>query len=543
MATPVRPGPSPIASPRTPQRGISSTFSSPGSFRPEDDAVIFEFGSRYLRAGYAGDSLPRCTLGFGPEESRRLGDYRRWLPGYEDRVRQAKKLEDWAADYELWRLDLRETDLGLVEDKIERAVRDAYSRVLVLDSKSRKAMLIVPPSLPHALLSTILSLLFHNFQLPTVTLLPPPTMAVVAAGQRSGLVVDIGWHETRVTIVYELREVREYRSVRGMKLLVNETGKLLRRTLDPSASGGVDEEMRMTVDFSYVEELLTRVIWCQKPSVSTLEDSIKDPAISGNNAQRPRDDSKISMRLPPPSDWQVEIPFSSLSKPVETALFAEPSRLRDQDDHEHPLHYLLYEALVSLPHDIRSVCMSRIMFTGGGANIPGLKTRLLDELINMVKERGWDPVWGKAAEEQRRRRAEQAKAMEQRKWKIRESATKDAEGDDEDSPPRRRAAFEDQEPDPLQDKLRQRNAKRTKSSVSGVIRGLETLGPWAGASITAALKVKSAVEIDRDVFLQHGLAGAKRHTDVVPPKPKSHTATLARMNMTDSGTWTLGTWA
>ncbi len=52
------------------------------------------------------------------------------------------------------------------------------------------------------------------------------------------------------------------------------------------------------------------------------------------------------------------------------------------------------------------------------------------------------------------------------------------------------------------------------STVSGVIRGVETLGAWTGGSLTVDLIFK----LDKDYFTQHGLAGAKRdmESSVVP---------------------------
>ncbi len=115
-------------SPHTPLRGISSTFGSPSSLRAEEDCVIFDFGSRFLRAGFAGDSLPKAVIDFGPEEQRRAGDYRRWAVNYEESIRQRTIEKEWGQSHELWRPDLRGLDLGLVGDKIDRAVREAFTK-------------------------------------------------------------------------------------------------------------------------------------------------------------------------------------------------------------------------------------------------------------------------------------------------------------------------------------------------------------------------------------------------------------------------------
>jgi hypothetical protein len=113
------------ASPHTPLRNISSTFGSPSSLRAEEDTVILELGSRYLRAGFAGDAVPKAVIDFGPEEQRRAGDYTRWEVGY---LRGRREEKSWGETHELWRPDLRGLDLGLIGDKIDRAIRDAFTK-------------------------------------------------------------------------------------------------------------------------------------------------------------------------------------------------------------------------------------------------------------------------------------------------------------------------------------------------------------------------------------------------------------------------------
>jgi hypothetical protein len=112
-------------SPHTPLRNIASTFGSPSSLRAEEDTVILELGSRYLRAGFAGDAVPKALIDFGPEEQKRAGDYSRWEVSY---VRERRDEKSWGESYELWRPDLRGLDLGLVGDKIDRAIRDAFTK-------------------------------------------------------------------------------------------------------------------------------------------------------------------------------------------------------------------------------------------------------------------------------------------------------------------------------------------------------------------------------------------------------------------------------
>ncbi len=106
------PSPSGPSSPHTPLRNTSSIFSSPSSLRADEDTIVIELGCRKLRVGFAGDAVPKAVVGFGPEQSRRVGDFRAWQVGYEDDWRKRAAGEDWGRDHELWRLDVRGQDLA-----------------------------------------------------------------------------------------------------------------------------------------------------------------------------------------------------------------------------------------------------------------------------------------------------------------------------------------------------------------------------------------------------------------------------------------------
>ena len=554
--TSIRPGLSHLQanppSPHTPpqQRLVPSAFSSPSlSYRVEEESLIFEFGARHFSAGFAGERSPRCTLTFGPEDSRRIGDYRRWLPGFEERKVRKRKGYEWGEDYELWRMDMRKLDLGLVEDKIERAVREAYTKYLLLDSKSRKVVLLSPSIMPHPLLSCILNTLFINFNNPTITLMPIPLVCMAAAGCRSGLVVDIGWGETLVTGLYEYREIHQARTTRAMKAVTRDMAKLIHlysKNSDPDISLIAGEEAFDTsIDdlFEHAEEVTTRMAWCKSHDTSCNEVTTS-PEKAGNlgsenepNNQNindlPGEDPLVSLPRAPHSLEHFQIRFSHLALPVEAALFARSKTANDIDDNDQPLPILIYKALSRLAPDVRSLCMSRIIITGGGSRIPGLKGRLLAEVSALIKTRNWNPIHGKAADEQRRRLNE---------LKIKQRAAS--------QPPAASTQFQPSTaphpPDPIADKLRRdQEAQGSYPVVSGIVRGVETLGVWAGGSLLANLKIKSVVEIDRDAFLQHGIMGARRDAEasVVAPQRQAAGPGIARTGVGDKTVWTLGAWA
>lgn len=521
------------SSPITPQRAISSAVSSPSvSFRAEEEPLIFEFGTRHFSAGFAGESCPRCTLGFGIEQSRRVGDYRRWLPGWANRPRKKLRVDSWGADQELWRMDVRGLDLGLVQDRIERSVREAYAKHLLLDYKSSKKVILVLPSvMPHQLLNLVLTTLFNGSPAPqAITLLSPPALATAAAGCRSGLLVDIGWRETIVTAVCEYREVQQRRTTRAMRWVALEMAKLLEERQQMAAtqtqSIGDSTGNILSIELGQVEEIITRLAWCRSRRVTASNDSADE-------------DPPLVIPSPFSHRQSLELPLTTFAKPVEESLLTNDNA-RVFDDHEQPLDILIYKSLLALPADVRSLCMSRIIITGGGSNIPGLKLRLLDEVAALVKARGWDPISGQVADDGRRRHRELSGDVKDKKPIL------NATGAYGLSPVEAETAkalphLDPRIPDFVDEKLLKGQGVRTKpmQPLAGCIRGVETLGAWAGASLLATLRIKGIVEIDRDVFLQYGLLGARRDADAAPQKGLGSAMPKAG----ERANWTLGAWA
>ena len=554
-------------SPHTPQRTFSSAFSSPSlSYRSEEDTHVFEFGARHLFAGVAGETAPRCTVEFGPESSRRVGDYRSWLPGY---VRPLKKRreEDWGREYVLWDMDLRRLDLGLVEDKIERAVREVYEKYFLVDQKSRRLLLVLPSVMPHLLLSSVLNAIFLNFRYPSITLFTTPITNTVAAGCRSSFVVDIGHAESIVTAIYDYREVHQRRTTRGTKKVILDMVKMLRQyapvtsPLDERVDN--DDEARVQADFETAEDVAARMAWCpveeeawkspvdgkpiqENPSSPNIREDSPDSFDTCDSKQQ---DPLHTVPSPFANGQTLNVPFSQFAEPVVTGIFAADHDVHEIDDHEQPLHLLIFKALLSLPPDIRGVCMSRIIITGGGANIPGLKARLLNEVSALVADRGWDPVQGKANGRPRVR----LKEITNFQGKLHQlSTTGEAQHHHASRPatdalapiPQASAAsLQEQVHDPIAEKLQKDQLKGTKTPVSGRIRGVETLGAWAGGSLVASLKIRGTVEIYRDSFLQHGLAGARKDTEAGTAQTRqSFGPNVPRTGSEKSG-WTLGGWA
>jgi actin-related protein len=540
--TRTRPAPSTLqtsGSPHTPlSRSVSGLYGSPGSsFRvDEENNLILDIGSRVLRAGFAGEPAPRCYISYRPELWRRVGDYREFDVEYE----AAKKgKEKWGDGNELWCPDLRDLDLGFVEDKVERLIRECAGKYLMLDSRTKRVSLVVSSSLPRPLLNLTLKRIFEGLQAPTVTLLPSSIMATVAAGLRSALVLDIGWHESIVTAVCEYREVMQKRSIRAGKMMSEEFRQMLTEEL-----GEVDNN-ESEISFEEAEEVMTRMGWCRDSIPSSDEDG-----------QPPQASIPLRKRT-------LKIPFSRLSQPADIALFDTAPSLESDDEHNVPLPKLVYKTLLALPIDIRQICMSRILITGGPSAMPGLKRRILHDVQDIVKERGWDPVinYGSAKKLPLRRTALTERnanlqpdlLLKVEKVRTKRSSSSTDEGDqDLTSLP---ASAQPQESDPiitkllsnstLSSNLRSPHPSDSHSETQPPpLRIIQTLGPWPGASLLSNLRIRGAVEVEKDRFTQYGFVGgasapgAGKGT-VVPERGRQ---SLMPGGKGERASWGMGVW-
>ncbi|CAG8977723.1 hypothetical protein HYALB_00012158 [Hymenoscyphus albidus] len=546
-------------SPHTPTRGIgiSSAFGSPSALRAEDDHVVIELGARYFRAGFAGEALPISTIGFGPEAQRRTGDYRKWEAGHDAEWRKRIRGKSWGEAHEFWSPDLRDLDMGLVSDKLDRAMRDAFAKNLLIDSRPRKVSLILPSAFPLPLLSTVLDTMFANFQSPTISLMSSPVLCTISAGLRSALLVDIGWAETVVSAIYELREVQSTRSVRATKWLGKEMSRVLSKLIEPNAPQRVsetsemveDEAMSSLLSFEECEQVVTRMAWC-KPGKTTKHIS---PAI-GLTPVKEEDELRSSMRslhigsvvekeaqafidltsTSPPRKLQV--PFATLSEPCESTFFATGISESELDDEETPLHLLIYRSLLKLPIDVRSTCMARIVFVGGGSKLPGLQSRVLEELDHLIEHRGWVNIQGKAVEQLRNN-------PRFSKTRNKQSGRGPMEVPPGDVTP---ASLQEQESDPIEDTINRAARKINPSLEEGHLRAIHSLGAWAGGSLLTNLKVPSVSVIEREQWLQHGVLGTSKSGEVsvsVSSRQSMGAGGAFKSVGGERSSWTLGLWA
>lgn len=366
-------------------------------------------------------------------------------------------------------------------------------------------------------------------------------MSAISAGVRSAIVVDMGWAETVVTSIYEYREVKTTRTVRGGRALLDS----LYSTMESLIPGQHDATKKRAISFKECEDIMCRLMWC-KPSEfrlsqrqsTQLETVDEQEEIEAESAETGGQTSVVQIPINTGSrPLTVELPFEKLAEICDDTFFDPSADRATFDDDELPLHLLLYKHLLQLPLDVRAICMSRIMFTGGCSNILGIKQRIIDDLTAIVKKRGWEPVFGKVVDKHRNTT----------RLHRQSSATSPTEGspplkqaEDEGVKSPKSAADAKHEHDPIEAKVvRQRE---TVQQVKGQIRVVHTLGPWIGGSLLCQLKVPAMAVIDRDAWLQHGASGASRPSDVDYKVQQRQSMQAGGYGRGGYGNWTLGVW-
>lgn len=508
------------SSPHTPlSRSISgSLYASPGSSLRVDDEnlLIFEIGSRCLRAGFAGENSPRCIVSYNPEQLRRVGDYRQYSPNYDARRRKRKRDSDWGRDYELWRPDVRDQDLSFLGDRLERLLREMESTQLMLDIRPRKVALVVSAQLPRPLLEVTLSALFGAFQCPTITVLPSNCMSIVSAGLRSALVVDIGWHETSISAIFEYREVSQRSTVRASKQMIQAYTELI-----PSGDDDITVEE--------AEDVLVRLGWCRESKPKKYSDSERETTV----------------QLGPTTH---KISISKLADPPDTVLFGEDNKKEDIDDDSMPIHVLAYYVLLGLPIDLRKTCLPRIVITGGASRIPGLKRRFLQELEQLIQEQGWNHIrnYGSAGPPRRGDTVLESMISKARPKPLTPDpkVTENTSSPSDDATPQTPAHLISPEPDAILAKVRQHQRQKNEPDPSDdkSPRIINSLGAWAGASLTMGLRVRGVVEIERERFLSVGLLGGAVKKEVSVIAQRQSMGPGVRPGVEKSH-WNLGVWA
>lgn len=325
-------------------------------------------------------------------------------------------------------------------------------------------------------------------------------------------------------------------------LLASQLGHSLPK---PDAKSGSSEYF---LSFEECNDIASRLVWCkpsQNASQATPRDSLPTVQEQDESETPSHQSSGESAKTTIPmksgtSPASLELSYDQLSEPCENTFFDSQFSPSSFDDHELPVHLLVYRSLLQLPLDVRAICMSRIIFTGGCANVLGLRGRIFDEVSHIVQKQGWDPVQGKAVEQPRASQNTRKRASRQASDGPTGVESQVSVGEEHDGV-WHDGANSTPEVDPVEEQLQRGRDKRVPTR--GVMRAVNSLGAWSGASLITQLKAPAVATVDRDIWQQQGAAGASRATDIDPRSQRQSLGAGGLIRGGSAGTmWTLGVW-
>ncbi|RPA83553.1 actin-like ATPase domain-containing protein [Ascobolus immersus RN42] len=480
------------------------------SLHGTEEPIILEIGTRVVRAGFPGELSPRCTLTYKPDYWRRVGEKgeRRYMrpDGARGKVKKEGQLgggvlykfdtglksEEGANTAVKSGKDEDEDDSAEVEeDVLERVLRDAYTRFLLIDPRSKRVILPVPAAFPTKRLRSITKVLLAQFGAPSVTFFPSSVFAVAGAGVRSGLVVDIGWYETIVEGVYELRPVKGGklvgRSRRAGSMLRDNMRDLIHEMKEYQERDTNGKLVRQRIDDDELDEIVARGCWCRTKGEGAIDDGEEDDL-----------DQSYTIPLPDSSPKApVEIMFDRLSLPVESTFFRPLESLNGpadvEDDPTLPQH--IYDTLLSLPIDVRAACLNKIIFVGETASVPGLQTRVIHELHDIIRRNGWKKVKKHVVKKH-------GTGAGQRRNSGRPGTARSFNSGFLDQARQRRESMVVVEDDSGGESTGE--AAKEKTKPAGALRVIKSFGVWTGGSLLASAKVQGKYEVEREAFARSG---------------------------------------
>lgn len=312
--------------------------------------IVFQLGARFVRVGFAGDAVPTAV--------RRTNwyDLSGGVLGPMDscHVSGAIGASDLAASQHeqgqfLWPLDFSTVDVDILESVLERLVHDLYTNDLLVDPKKCKVLIVEPAMYPLPLKNVLTRVFLFHMHAQSVRFLPESVMTAVSSGSHCALVIDMGWNQTTVMPVFDFRQLYpHYKQTRraGRWVHLATLQRMKELGLDPS--------------FEFVERFIVETMYC-----GIDNDASGEYTFDG-------------VTLP------QELRYSALQE----VLFPDSQGGNDDDDDARSIAALIHEVIQQINIDLRSALSTKIVITGGVSQIPGVKTRVIHEVNNLVKVSG-----------------------------------------------------------------------------------------------------------------------------------------------------------
>ncbi|KAJ1724935.1 hypothetical protein LPJ53_000861 [Coemansia erecta] len=274
-------------------------------------------------------------------------------------------------------------------------LRSVYRKHLLLDAKTRKVAVVEGAMMPARVRELVAHVLLENMRVPVVTFYPAAVAALMTCGRTAGLVVDCGFRQAAVVPVYDCREMTPYSGATAVagEMLVENVRRLVLRfgSFAPFEGQGssvpVDEAM---LDDSVVEFVARKMLYASPVAMpESLGSGARELGVGVVDAElaewfessRTAQHRSTRLTIDTASRGRGTLTFPSWirERAAEVLLSGDgPQDLRGVVD-------VLVQTLARCPVDTRRALVQGILVVGGPADMPGLRLRLLHDVVARLR--------------------------------------------------------------------------------------------------------------------------------------------------------------
>ncbi|GAB0092729.1 Actin-related protein 10 [Sergentomyia squamirostris] len=298
------------------------------SVMQEKPAVVFEIGTAYTKLGFAAEAHPRFIL--------------------------PTQVLDPATGKSTALFSLHGAELY---DNLVTFLNDLFFKYALVSPKDRRIVIVETVLCPTEFRECLARALFKHFEVALVFFVPTHLVILTTLAVGTALVVDLGFKEAVILPVYS-----------GVQVLHAWQAQ-------PLASEAVHAEIRrQLVASGMVESLLTDDL-VESIKVRTCFVTKHARAIQYREGKPPNPPPDVDY----PAGGQQIVKVSGVLR--ETAFEV----LFPEDNDNLGLPYLILDAILKCPLDMRRSLAENIVLIGGTSMIPGIAARLKEELLHLME--------------------------------------------------------------------------------------------------------------------------------------------------------------
>lgn len=230
-------------------------------------------------------------------------------------------------------------------------------RHILVSPKERKVVIVEDVFCPTEIRDTLAKVLFKHFEVLSIMFVPTHLVILSTLAIETALVVDIGYKEA--TVLPVCSGVQVLKAWQAQPLAAEAVHAEIKRQL-------LENEVPIELlSADVIENIKVRTCF-----VTTLERSRKyrdaDPPTAPPSVDYPVEGKRI-----------IQVP-GALRETAFQVMFPE-------DNDRMGLPYIILDAVLACPMDVRRQLLENIVLIGGSAMVQGLKSRLRDEILDLVK--------------------------------------------------------------------------------------------------------------------------------------------------------------